>query len=118
MRQKIVHIPKYATCEGLNTPVKIFNQLKSNKMKKDKNITHVIFRRFKEGDIIALFPYDQWDKEGLYCGSYMHIGQHSGADYNGLIQATKPAKECEYDALKSELEGIGYNLKVIKRKTR
>jgi hypothetical protein len=85
-------------------------------MKKDNWITHVIFRRFKEGDIIALFPYDKYDIAGLYCGSYMHIGQHSGADYTGLVQITKPAKESEYNDLKKELEGIGYNLKVIKKR--
>ncbi|NMB83293.1 MAG: hypothetical protein GYA14_15905 [Ignavibacteria bacterium] len=87
-------------------------------MTKDTYITYVVFRKFREGDIIALFPYEDYDLSGLYCSSYMHTGQHSGADYHGLIHVTKPAKESEYTDLKAELEGIGYNLKIIKRYTK
>jgi hypothetical protein len=85
-------------------------------MQKDKNITEVIFRRFKEGDAIALFPYDIATLHEGYVNSYQHIGQHSGADL-GIIKETKPASLSESDIamLYNELTNIGYNLKIIKR---
>ncbi|MFA5307294.1 MAG: hypothetical protein WC365_07645 [Candidatus Babeliales bacterium] len=80
-----------------------------NKPQLDK----VVFRKFKEGDIIALFPCM---KESNYrVNSYMHIGQHSAADYDGVISITTPATQEEYADLKAELTSIGYNLKVLKR---
>ena len=88
-------------------------------MKKDNYKTDVIFRReytgmFKD-DIIAVFPYVINDFKGGVL-SYMHVGQHSGMDYDCVINGTKPAKENEYQALKSELESIGYNLNIVKRR--
>ena len=79
---------------------------------KDVEITKVIFRKFKCGDVIALFPEEV---DGLYIWSYMHIGQHSTADYSCVVNTTKLAKEPEYLELKKELESIGYNLKVYKK---
>jgi hypothetical protein len=76
--------------------------------------TKVIFRKFKEGDIIALFPEMEADQNPTHCGSYMHIGQHGAAAY-GLIAETKPATPKEYAALQSELESIGYDLEIRKR---
>jgi hypothetical protein len=86
-------------------------------MKKDKHITEVIFRKFSgkhQNRIIALFPYDIFDHKGNI-NSYMHIGQHGGANTN-LIYSTKLATESEYTDLKTELESLGYNLKVIKKR--
>lgn len=83
-------------------------------MEKDKHITKVSFRKWKK-DIIALFPYILTDIKGYLCSSYMHIGQHSSADYNGIVNQSKPAKEDEYKDLKKELESLGYNLEVIKK---
>lgn len=80
-------------------------------MKKDKYKTVVIFRKFKDGQIIALFPYEV-DIYNHNCSSYMHIGQHSGANYSHCIQITKPANKIEYKALFYELEQIGYNLEI------
>ena len=75
----------------------------------------VVFRTYKDGDVIALFP---GITEGIgYCLSYMHIGQHSAASYGMVLQETRLATEEEYASLKQELEGIGYNLKVQKRKS-
>jgi len=80
--------------------------------------TPVIFRKFKEGDVIALFPTIPSDYLGRYCGSYMPIGQHSGADYDGLVMVTKLATPAEYAELLKELVQIGYDdLKVYKRET-
>ena len=75
----------------------------------------VIFRRFPDGDIIALFPYlpaeclDAWP-----CQSYMHVGQHGAADPR-IVYDTRPARPHEYAALKTELEQIGYRLAVRRR---
>ena len=84
-------------------------------MKKDKEKTKVVFRKFKDGDIIALFPEIEGgvNQKGE-CMSYMHIGQHSGASY-ALVYDTKLAKPEEYADLFAELEGIGYNLDVKRR---
>lgn len=77
--------------------------------------TPVIFRKFKDGDIIALFPCEPADLSGLYCQSYMHVGQHSGASYFGVCQVTKLATPAEYAELLAELVKIGYDdLKVYK----
>lgn len=76
-------------------------------------MTEVIFRKFKDGDIIALFPYDIQSRDGLI-GSYMHVGQHSAATLN-LIRETKLATAQEYNALKHELMSLGYKVKVISR---
>lgn len=88
--------------------------------KSTNSITEVIFRKYPKkegGQIIALFPYVCERSFGT-CESYMHIGQHSTADYQGVMQSTKAAKPSEYSDLKAELESYGpaetnYNLKVI-----
>lgn len=77
---------------------------------KDTEETLVIFRKFKTGEIIALFP--EIDEGNYLCSSYMKIGQHSSADYSGVIQKTKRASMPEYHDLRRELESIGYNLKI------
>jgi hypothetical protein len=50
----------------------------------------VVFRKWKNGDLIALFPELPADIHGRYCDAYEHVGQHGGADYFGVIQQTKP----------------------------
>ncbi len=84
-------------------------------MEMDTLKTKVIFRVFKEGDVIALFPSELADNRGN-CMSYMHIGQHGAADYNGLVRTTRLATEAEYKALARELTSIGYNLEIRTRK--
>ena len=85
--------------------------------KKQQEITEVVFRKFKDGAIIALFPYviENFDYSVM---SYMHLGQHGGASYQRLILDTKPATEAEYNDLKRELENLSpepYRLRVIKK---
>lgn len=75
--------------------------------------TIVIFRKEKEGTILAVFPYNISDLNGdMTC--YGHIGQHS-AMCPEYLKATKPCKPEEYEPLKKELESIGYDLKVQTR---
>ena len=81
-------------------------------MKQQKTI--VVFRRFKEGDIIALMPYELGTNDPYTCGSYMHIGQHGSADPL-IMQSTKPAAPEQYADLKAELIGMGYDLIVRQR---
>lgn len=78
--------------------------------------TKVVFRKYKDGDIIALFP-EQTNRNNYMIGSYMHVGQHSDADYNGVISQTVPAKESEYADLLSELKNIAdyKNLRIMKK---
>ena len=78
--------------------------------------TKVIFRKFKDGDIIALFPEIVGDYSPASCLSYMHIGQHGAAD-SSLVSNTKLATEEEYKDLFKELSSIGYDLKVISKFT-
>lgn len=78
--------------------------------------TLVVFRRWRDtGSIIALLPADPSDINGWYCLSYERIGQHSGADYQGVVHATRPATDEEAASLAEELTRIGYNLQPIKR---
>lgn len=75
----------------------------------------VLFRRFPDGDLIALFPC--LPAEGLNawpCQSYMPIGQHGAADPL-IVHDTRPARPREYAALKAELERLGYRLAVRRR---
>jgi hypothetical protein len=73
--------------------------------------TLVIFRKFKEGDIVALFPEIPSSNNGYECLSYMAVGQHGGADPL-LVRETKVAKPSEYRDLARELRRLGYKLKI------
>ena len=85
-------------------------------MEKDNFKTDVTFRQYLDGQIIALFPHEVCDHHGNIT-SYMHLGQHSGADYGGVLMCTKPVKDIkEYNDLYRELESLGYDLNVIKRR--
>ena len=76
--------------------------------------TSVIFRVEKDGTILAVFPYNSYRK-GYSVTYYSHVGHHGEAMHEYLIGCTKPATPEQYAELKAELEGLGYNLKVIKR---
>lgn len=86
--------------------------------KQDTEETPVVFRKFRDGDVIALFPQEPGNMNPSTCGSYMHIGQHGTADA-GLSDRTRLAKPEEYAPLKRELESApyGYRLKLRKRFT-
>lgn len=80
----------------------------------DPRITRVVYRKWPDGDIIALFPDDDWN--GFEVSSYMHIGQHGGARYHQVIASTKPATHDEYISLHHELQTRGYVLRVARRR--
>ena len=79
------------------------------------NTTKVLFRKWLNGEVIALMPYVPADVNGIYSDSYEHVGQHGAADAEGLIGRTVPAIPSEFAALKRELESIGYAIEVIQR---
>ena len=83
--------------------------------KKIKEATLVLFRKDKRGgDVMAIFPY-QNAGEG-YITSYEHIGQHSACSWDYVREDTMSASREEYEDLKNELQGIGYdNIIVINR---
>jgi len=84
----------------------------------------VIFRMFKckdaypERDCIALFPTICDDYTGVKCSSYIHIGQHSGADPWQVMQNSRPATKQEYKELAHELRDRGYRYKIYHRMQR
>lgn len=79
-------------------------------------MTKVVFRKWKEGDVIALFPDEPCSRHNYTTTSYMHTGQHGAADYTGVIAATQPACEHEYQDLLAELKSIGYkDLRIMQR---
>jgi hypothetical protein len=71
----------------------------------------VIFRKFSDGDVIALFP--EIKGYAQFIQSYMHIGQHGDASRE-LIKSLSIPHPDEYKPLLDELTSIGYKLKVVK----
>ena len=61
-----------------------------------------IFRKFPEGDVIALFPGTSWDcYSNTDCMSYMHTGQHGPASVQ-LIKELERPDDSEIEELKKE----------------
>ena len=82
-------------------------------MIQDTYKTKVVFRKFPDGQVIALFYEEEWSNPYDFA-SYMHVGQHGSADI-GIVYDTELATTDEYADLKEELESIGYNLDVRQR---
>lgn len=79
--------------------------------------TPTIFRRYPDGEIVALFPTIPADPDG-HCSSYVHVGQHGAADPGHVIARTRPARPDEYANLLDELTGLGYDVHPVRRLTR
>lgn len=77
----------------------------------------VVFRKFKDdGSIIALFPEMPWSEKNNMVTSYMLLGGHSGADYQGIISISEPAKKDECTRIMNTLEIMGYdNLSIVSK---
>ncbi len=73
----------------------------------------VVFRKFPEGDVVALFPEEAANGKG-HILSYQSAGQH-GAASPELVSELAEATEVEYQPLLQELMvRVGYtDLKVI-----
>jgi len=77
----------------------------------DTETTLVTFYKEADGDIMAYFPLERFDMAGNRA-SYAHIGQHSACSPE-YVKDLPLATEKEYRSLHSELEQLGYKLKVI-----
>lgn len=86
-------------------------------MEAEKDETLVIFRKWREkdGDVFALFPEIPATNSGYACQSFTHVGEHGGAHYHHCIRQTRPATRREFLSLLVELQGRGYNLRIVQR---
>lgn len=79
-------------------------------------MTRTVFRKYPDGQVIALFPDIPWSGRRGEVTSYMHLGQHGAADYCHVVATTKPVTEGEYGDLLDELSQAGYdNMRIVKR---
>lgn len=78
--------------------------------------TRVIFRKYGEGDIVAIFPDEPGTHDPSTCMTYQHIGQHGSAGAALVMAHTKRADPAEYADLERELIRIGYtDLRAVRR---
>jgi hypothetical protein len=83
-------------------------------------VTPVIFRKFRNGEIIALFPFHAGNNDGYTCQSFIHVGQHGSADPGLVMRMTKPATQDEAAPLIRELTSAPYSyppLRILHRFT-
>jgi len=82
-----------------------------------KELLKVVFRKFEDGEIIALFPDIKFSYPNYTIMSYMHIGQHEEVDHHIITQQTKLATEEDYQSLLNEISNIyhEYDIKVMKK---
>ena len=82
-----------------------------------KETLQVVFWKFDNGEVIALFPQIKFGCPRYEIMSYMHIGQHGEVDHHAVIQQTKLATENEYQSLLNEIKSIyhEYDIKVMKK---
>ena len=90
-------------------------------MAKNKKWTRIVFRTFTrgigKGEVIALF-IDELENNLGEVMSYMHVGQHSLANYNGVVAISRLSTPEEREPLLSELQRIGYsNIEIMYRRT-
>lgn len=83
-------------------------------MKKDQLITRVLFLK-NEGDIFAYFADEIWNNyQPDIKTCYSHIGQHSPC-HEDYAKKSQEMTADEYNDLKTELEGMGYNLEILNK---
>ena len=81
----------------------------------DEQATKVLFlvneKDPNDPDLFAYFPEEEGDRSGNKT-AYSHVGQHSAAS-PAYAEESREATPEEYQDLKAELEGLGYNLDVL-----
>ena len=80
-------------------------------MNTNNQITPVIFRKEKDGEILAVFPYLSYRNYTIDC--YAHLGQHHTCTWPYVRDCTKKAIPEEYKHLYNELVSIGYQLRIL-----
>ena len=82
----------------------------------DNEATRTIFRKFPDGEVIALFPDIIAGMNGEIL-DYVHLGQHGQADYDYVMSITLPATPKEFKPLLDELTNqVGYHCFIVNRK--
>jgi hypothetical protein len=71
-------------------------------------ILPVIFRKFKDGEVLAFFPTEVDSFSQFECMSYAKIGQHGTARVELITELSKCTVD-EYTPLLNELKGIYTN---------
>lgn len=86
-------------------------------MSMKKETLQVVFRKFNNEEIIALFPQIKFGCPRYEIMSYMHIGQHEEVNHHAVVQQTKLATENEYQSLLKEIQSIyhEYDIRVMKK---
>jgi hypothetical protein len=82
-------------------------------MEEEEEPTVVVFRAYKDGTVVALFP--ELPHSGNLCESYTLVGEGAGADFRKVQAETRPAIKSEYWHTKVVLERIGYKLRILQR---
>ena len=91
-------------------------------MKRDKEVTKVIFKMAKYAghlgkEVLAFFPGAPANPGNIM--SYAHVGQHGEVCEDFYLKNCRPCTRKEYLPLKRELEeNFGYRFKIVKRITR
>ena len=82
-----------------------------------KELLKVVFRKFEDGEVIALFPEIKFGCPHYKIMSYMHVGQHGEVDYQAVTKITKLATKEDYQSLLKEIASIyhEYEIKVMKK---
>jgi len=83
-------------------------------------VTPVIFRKYRTGEIIALFPFHAGNNDGYTCQSFVHVGQHGSATPHVVMAQTTAATEVEAHDLIVELTSSPYfypPLRIMRRFT-
>lgn len=79
-------------------------------------VTRVIFRvNEKYGEVVAVFPEIPSSPRYSECMCYAHIGQHGGCTIEWYSK-TRAAKHNEYADLLRELQRVGYDDLVIRKR--
>jgi len=71
--------------------------------------TLVYFKKFPEGDVIALMPREAYNHHSTDIMSYQRIGQHGAASIE-LLTELEDADRVERNSLKRELISLGYHI--------
>lgn len=75
----------------------------------------VIFRRKRNGEIIAVFPEIPVDITGELCEGFSSLDKKVTVDYKQLRYHSKLATKDEYKELYETLSCLGYNLGVVNK---
>lgn len=91
-------------------------QTKTDVKEGEEQLTKVMFlvneNDPENPDVFAYFP--EIKHQGIYRTAYSHVGQHS-AIHPDYANESRQATPEEYQDLKTELEGQGYNLEIINK---